>query len=214
MFGAHTNITEPVTEETLMGWVVCEPKLIQGCESIFQFATHFLSRQHSGAKILNDSAMYLLMMTGSPIAIQTKTSHKNQPQNHSPHLSSSSKKQHQREMIFPYSPYALHEPHPFLSNCFIHPQRRQEDTREHSVPMEIVTSPSPSSLETSEVKRFFGWNKNGWNYGETLKMETLQGSTVTHPTNGKGNSSSQLSLDESMFSFWEGTRLGTSIATF
>lgn len=31
------------------------------------------------------------------------------------------------------------------------PATFQEDTREHSVPMEIVTSPSPSSLETSEA---------------------------------------------------------------
>lgn len=122
----------------------------------FQFASHFLSnyiRQHFGAKIPKDSSLYLLMMTGSPLAIQTKTSHKNQAENHSTSFIFKQKKTSTRND----SPYDLHEPHPFLSNCFIHPQRcpwSQEDTREHSVPMEIVTSPSPSSLETSEVKIF------------------------------------------------------------
>lgn len=181
----------------------------------FQFASHFLSnyiRQHFGAKIPKDSSLYLLMMTGSPLAIQTKTSHKNQAENHSTSFIFKQKKTSTRND----SPYDLHEPHPFLSNCFIHPQRcpwSQEDTREHSVPMEIVTSPSPSSLETSEVKIFCAyvwWKKMvklWWN------PEDLPSREVPHPTNGKGDSSSQLSLDESMFSFWDGTRLGTNIST-
>ena len=148
-----------------LGSVVCEPKRIQGGEAL-QFASHFFGAnykidKHSGAKILKDSEMYLLMMTGFPIAIRTKTV---------PHEPTSFKQKsfhifhlHTTKIINKKQlSYDFHQPYPFLSNL-LHPIQNAgplgSTRRIPESPVFPWRFPSQVVLQISKLQRWRPWSR-------------------------------------------------------